>query len=167
MLEAKNQLGTIILIFITIIIGVTLITALGDQIFENVNLRNTLNQTTDVSSARNVTGGFTSPTEFDLTDKEMSSFSELRMENGTAFTEDTDYRVNLTVGGITMLNSQLTDDFQDSNTTLADYSEYPDLYVKHSIARTIINNLILIFFVVGLVIWVYVKVKETWLDNIT
>ena len=257
MLEAKNQLGTIILIFITIIVGVALISALGDQIYGNVNLRtitnksvdissarNTgsltvTNQSLDISSARNVSGGFfppvevllgnanlisfselrmvngttfvngtdyrvnfsaggvtmlatqktvdfqsdnitladydytnglgnfTTPTEIDFSTDELSSFSELRMVNGTTFTENTDYRINLTIGGLTLLDTVKTASFDSDNITLADYSTYPDLYVRQSISRTILNNLILIFVVLGLVVWVYATVRKTWLDQIT
>ena len=255
MLEAKNQMGSLILIFITVIIGITLASALGDQIYGNVNLRTITNQSVDISSARNtgsltstnetldisaarnVSGGFfppievilgntnlisfeelrmvngtlfvedtdyrinlseggvtmldsqkaldfqsdnltladytytnglgnfTTPTEIDFSTDELSSFTELRMVNGTAFTQNTDYRINLTIGGLTMLDTTKTASFDSDNITLADYATYPDLYVKDSTSRTILNNLILIFFITGMVIWVYVMVRKTWLDG--
>ena len=52
MLEAKNQLGTIILIFITIIVGVALISALGDELYEAVNVYSRDNDSIDTANQK-------------------------------------------------------------------------------------------------------------------
>jgi len=178
-LKANNQVGAVILIFITVIIGATLITALGNTIFEAANPQTTTNQSVDVSSARtaiapNISAGgsnegqFANNVEILLGNTDLQSFSALRMVNGTTFTQNTDYRVNLSEGGLTMLNSSKTRDFQSSNITLADYTHNTDKkYIEGStVSRTIVNNLVIIFIITGLVIWIYAYVKKTWLDQI-
>lgn len=170
MLEAKNQMGSLILIFITIIIGVTLISALGDTIFEAVNIPTTTNETVDITTAINATGGFEPPVELSLVNDDLESVSELRMFNGTVAVQNTDYRINLTEGGLTFLDTEFTASYnQTPNWSTIDYTHYgDDKYVQgSSVSRTILNNLILIFVVFGLVIWVYAMVKKQWLDQIT
>ncbi len=173
MLEAKNQLGSIILIFITVIVGITLASALGDQIWENVNPLPSTNETVDVSSARGTEaeGNFSAAAmiEISFTNDDLLAFNELRMFNGTVATKDTDYRINLTEGGLTMLDTIFTSGYNTNTTenfTLVDYTFTDGMYLRGSlVSRTILNNLILIFFIVGMVIWVYVKVRDTWLNQ--
>ena len=169
MLYAKNQMGTLILIFITIIVGIALINALGDQIWENTNIPTSDNETVDITSVRGIEGNFTYPVkaELSLANDDLASFTELRMENTTAATRDTDYIVNLTEGTITMLDTVFTAQYNGTeNYTSVDYTYYEAAYVKHSIARMILNTLVLIFFVLGMVVWVYAAVTKEWLSDI-
>jgi len=170
MLEAKNQMGSILIIFITILIGITLVSALADQMWGNVNPFPTTNETVDISSARGINGNFSTGAmvEISLANDDLIAFTELRMHNGTVATRDSDYRINLSEGGLTMLDTNFTAGYNVTsiNYTNVDYTHTDGLYVRNASARVVLNNLVLIFFVVGMVIWVYVMVRKTWLDQI-
>jgi hypothetical protein len=173
MLEAKNQIGTLVLLFITILVGITLISTIADETKLVTELAGVDNESLDISSARNATtndtvGGFTPPVEITLSITDgLESFTELRQVNGSAFTKDTDYRVNLSTGGITMLETEHTGGYTHSNITLADYKHHrDDKYIQGSAtARTIVKDLIVIFVIVGLLVWVYTVVIKQWLGD--
>jgi hypothetical protein len=167
MLEAKNQMGVLILLFITIIIGVNLFSAMSENLYVATNTQSA-NDTIDTSLGKSsVESNYSIPYELSLSEDNLASFDSLTWWNGTVFTKDVDYRVNLTEGGLTMLDTDTTHSFNESsdNNTYAVYTFKGDEYVDDSVSRTILNHLISIFFVVGLVIFVYAVVKKTWLDD--
>ena len=163
-----NKLGGLITVFIVALVGLVLIDSLGNEITKVDDLGIVTNESIDMASARaGAISNYTADVEFSLSRDDLSGFSELRMVNGTAFTKNTDYYVNLTLGKIRMLDTQVTYDYaaaNESNTTLSDFTYNPDAYVKDSISRTILTSLILIFFVIGLVVWVYAYIKNNYLE---
>ena len=175
MLEAKNQMGSLILIFITIIIGVTLISALGDTIYESVNAYSVTNESIDITAYLNaaVPHNMTDNSEIELAYNDIIAISRAESANETprSFVEDTDWAwKDQDKGEIYLKDSALFNSLANSNGsnyTEWDYT-YGTAYIQGSaISRTIMNNLVLIFVVFGLVIWVFAMVKIQWLDKIT
>lgn len=170
-LKAKNQMGTLILIFITIIIGITLVTALGNQIWENVNAYSVVNDQIEINSTRGVgvdsgKNEITDESTISLSNDNIVSLTSGAFDNGTTLTVNVDY--NLTdadAGTVTLYNTTTFASVNTTNMTNWTYT-HGDLYVTSATSRTILNNLILIFIITGLVIWVYAYVRRTWLDDI-
>ena len=159
----ENKLGGFITVFIVVMVGLVLAEALGNAIVKVEDLGTVTNKSIDISSLRGEddgVGNFTTDVELSLGRDDLASFSEMRMENGTAFTENTDYYVNLTEGTFRLLDTETTASFDSDNNTLADYTYYPDAYVKDSMSRVIIKTLIMVFFVMGILMFVYAWVKK-------
>ena len=107
--------------------------------------------------------------EIELSADDIISVSNAQTSNDTTLVEDTDWSwKDRSKGEIYLYDSKVFHEIalaNESNFTEWDFT-HGSLYIQSATARTIIANLVLIFFVVGLVIWVYVMVKNTWLDQI-
>ena len=169
MLEAKNQIGTFILIFITIIIGITLISALGDVIHEAVNPFTESNNSIDHSAFINSSGQMIHKSEIELARDDIISLSFSRTGNATPITEGTDWDwKDQDKGEIYLYDTDLFNITKDvSNFTEWGYIWGTKYVQGNAVSRTILNNLIMIFIVFGLVIWVFAMVNKQWLDKIS
>lgn len=153
-------LGGIISIFILIIIGTILAGALADSLFEATNTRGQTNETTDITAQRATWNGSTPGMQdwggnitSELNDDNLVSLDQLRHSNGTILTVNIDYTVNLSAGTFILLNSSANRAWFE-NITLADYHYKDAEYVDNTISRTLLTNLVLIFFITGMVVFV-------------
>ena len=65
----KGKLGGLITLFITVIVGIVLLSSIADYTFESQNIYTFTNNTIDVTSGQDATtGNFTAGTEFQLTE---------------------------------------------------------------------------------------------------
>ena len=152
---ADSFLGKYIMIFVTVLVGVVLLTSISDNIWENRNVYTQSNDTIDISTARNtVTGNMTPNSELDLEDNYIVDVTSATLynDNGSEYTltEDTDFTVDTTDGTLTFLDTSTLSN--DSDSELGNITEFAythgDLYVNDSISRTFLS-LVIIFFAIG------------------
>lgn len=138
MVDFKGNMGIIIMVAIALLIGVVLMTQLGDSV-ASVTKTDSVDNESFVGLVDNYVA---------LTNDDLSSVSEIRNASHIALTVNTDYVVNLTDGGINITAAGNNTDV-DPNTFYVDYVYFGDNYVKNSTSR-IITNLIVIFFAIFL-----------------
>ncbi len=159
------SLGTMIMLFIGILIGIILFSALADPIWETRNTYTTPNATTNIGGNLLANGNMTEGTTIVLADNYLKSLT-VSTGNGTALTLDTDYTTSelnsQTVTTITLKDSEIWAGSQGgvTNDTRAEYT-HGDNYVEDSVSRTFLN-LILIFFVIGIIAFVIAKLNDVF-----
>lgn len=130
--KTMGVLGTILMVFIAVIVGISLLRATADNVDEIVNTNTITNESFTGNIGQYVSLGF----------DDWASVQGVRNHTGATLAANTDYVVNLTGGSI---NITVAGNNSDASTTYyADYTFYPDNYVKNAPARTI-TNLVLIF----------------------
>jgi len=170
-MEKSTQFGALFVLFITIVVGIVLIDTLGDTVFGAVNTQGATNETVDASAVNGLRGDepmILSNVSVTLASEDWNSISAIRSENGSTFALNTDYYIDYTEEEIffnatALVNSSF---FDVTNNTLVDYNFNPDSYVKSSIARTLLNNFIVLFFVLGLVGYVIYVVWRKYIEPI-
>lgn len=157
--SGPNAVG-IVGLAIAAIIGVVLIGIAADEESQVDLLQTNTNESLTVTTARNATFAhyFDNTTYLALGDIDIHTVSAVRWSNGTPLVVTTDYLVRLEssgfAAGISFQNSSSTIanvEFE-SNTTVVDYTYYPDDYVKDATGRTIINSILMITFIVGFIV---------------
>ena len=148
--------NALVVIFITVIVGVALLGALGDSTAELDDINTWNNESLDINASR--TAGNTileAAANYSLT-YDAVSVSSVRIVNNTLLTEGTDYNVDLVNDEINFLNSSQMISTA-SNNTLVSYTSEAANYVGNSTARTL-TNLTLIFFAIGILMALFVWV---------
>lgn len=159
------ELGELILVFISIIVGIALVTALGPMVWENTNTYDIVDESVNVSTDRSTTDGqnFSGTTTFSIFHDNIITLILVKFDNGTVLTEDTDFTFDEDLGTFLMLNTSTTEGHVDSNMTNWTYS-VGDNYVKDATSRTILSTFIILFFVIGIVAiglgWVWKRYNE-------
>lgn len=139
----ENNLSGILTIFIMILVGLTLLIPLSSS---NENLRS-------IGLANNDTVTLTQNTFSSLTYDDLISVTALKNASGSTL-PTSNYTVNLAAGTINTTTS--------TGTYYANYSYYPDTYVKDSSSRAL-ANLIILFFILGLIATALFLIKKTGL----
>jgi len=170
---ADNKIGVLFILFITIIIGAVLVNSLADSVWENVNVYTQSNDTIDISSARNtVTGNMTPNSELAMAENYIVDVTSATLYNvnGSEYTltEGTDFTVETTDGDLTFFDTLTLSN--DSDSELGNITEFVythgDSYVKSSVGRTLLDNFLVLFFIIGLVVWAIYLVKKEFLDEL-
>ncbi len=146
MASKLDGLKPIILIFLVAIIGVTFIVANDNSLSPSINSQPIYNESVNFASARiasnfsvNESKVFT-VTYSPVTTSNLSLVSlTMTNQSGTAAVLNTDYKVNLTNGQITFLNSSLWQVPESTNTSLINYNYYSGSYVKDTASRSIFS----------------------------
>ncbi len=176
MAEGDSKLGILITVFIFIVVGIALINVLGDAIFENVNLFTTTNETVDITALRQTiewndslgvlwVGNMTDGSTISLANDRLDAITQVRTGNETILIEGIDFTLDKTSGLITFRDTiSLARANETDNYTSWDYTHGENYVRGSSVARTFIN-LIMIFFVVGFVLFVISKIFDIDLFN--
>ena len=175
---ADKGMNTILVAFVLILIGITLVNVVSDSVFENTNPVGMTNETLDITTAK-INGTWETGSGNLQTINQSLTFTlgndeihdVISVTNASAigigamlYVEDTDW--NHTGDTITFFNSSAMVT-NNSNLTFVTYTYATDNYVAHSTARTLIN-LIPLFFVIGFfLIVIYAILKDTdFMDKI-
>lgn len=158
-----ERIGSLIYVFIFIIIGLILASVLADTFYESTNVIGAFNETLDVTAARTgATGdidgshaGFALGTS---AGRNVTGITSFKAVNGTIFVENTDW--NLTIQRLYLMDSTRWTN-HSGNDTVVTYNYESDSYIDNSTARTIVN-LILIFFVIAIIAFVYLDVRKKY-----
>lgn len=165
MAEDKGKLGMFILAFVTVIVGIALISSLADSVWINTNTfskSGANNNTVDISSVRVLGSNNFTTTSVSLGDTYIRSLTQVRWENGTILTRDTDFTLDETAGTFVMLNSTTNRNHNETVTNLTEWDyTYGESYITDTSSRTLLN-LIVIFFVIGLVIGLVALIMKRW-----
>ena len=156
----KSMIGVVFVLFITLIVGVVLVSTIMDSVELNTNTLQTLNRSVDISSVRIADNNVNPGVTFTLAGgagQVLTSVDAVRFDNGTILVEDTDWFTNST-DNLGFLNSTLMV-AHPNNDTDVDYTLEPQEYVSSPIARTLLN-LIGLFFVIGLLLFAVGKLKD-------
>lgn len=155
-----NKLGVVFTVFIGLIIGIALLGVVADKSYEATHTITNSNETVDVSLTHSGSQlGFneTRAVLMDLADVKVNSIDQVRWSNGTILTANTDYVVTgystVDTENITIRLYNTTTNFIHapiSNTTVVDYTYYPASYIDNSTGRTLINSLVVLFFVLAI-----------------
>ena len=150
-MENKSGLNSILYVFILVVIAVSLLTVVGDMVFENTNVYSITNETLLITPVRILNNSINDSLHLLPANTDWASITSIGMFNGTLFVLDTDYNVSET-WGITFLNStQMV--FYNNNGTNLTYTWYPPEYVKSSTSRVVLG-LIVLFVAIGLLLLV-------------
>ena len=145
----KGTIAMLVTAFVTLILGISLLTVIATEEQEKVNLVAVINESIDISGARLVNNDLNESHTFDLTYYNTASgwktadddcdidVTSLYIDDATAGTEDTDWSVT-TDGVVTILNTTTTVGVEE-NTSLATYSYCPDHYLSEGWTRSVLN----------------------------
>lgn len=163
-----SGLGSMFYFFVTLLIGIVLIQALADPLWENQNNWSTTNDTIDVQHdlATDASGEFLGTTTFQLNATYINEVTSVTIGNGTSanwttLSEGTGYTIDEEKGTFQMVNSSLTKRLQ-GNHTIWQYTS-GELYVEGDSAPRTILGLVLILFVIGMVGWAALFVVRKWI----
>lgn len=150
-LENKGKLGILITIFILVIIGLSLLSSLADNIYLNTNTRDIVNETITIAANTGQTANddLTTVTYFGNTTVDYTS----AINTGVNFT---------TAGVITVANSSNPLFNISDNDYRISYNYEPDEYINNGTARTMLS-LIVLFFAIGIVALGVLLVRKTGL----
>lgn len=159
-LNIKNLL----LAFVAIVVGIALLNAIADTVFENTNLYEEKNETVSLNGSRTFAAtsdinesGFNN--RFALANN-FTGITAVRTTNNTLLVENTDW--NQSANYLYLINSSAVIDEgadPDGNITLVTYNYQQDNYVDHSLARTLLR-LITLFFGIGLLMFVIFYIRN-------
>ena len=176
-LKANTKLGALILIFITVMVGIILAQHLADEIWKTNNFHSVTNETINISASLielntrdDGMADFNPLIAINLGEDNLITVSEVRHANGTIITQGTDWRIASDLKGtINMLNSSTNLAWNatesSGNATLWDYT-HSDEYVGDRVSR-ILLGLIVLFFTIGLVVWLIGYVWNTYIKDMT
>lgn len=170
---ADSRLGTLIMVFIVILVGVALLGSIADNIFITNNPEVVLNEQVVITGGIAVinASGFVTFREdqvLSLANDKIFTIDAVKI-NGTVLTSVTDFDLDAVAGKFTLNNGSTLDGFNMSgnpaNITLWNYT-HGDNFVQDSVSRTFLN-LIPLFFVLGIVLLVLAGIfKDSIIDLI-
>lgn len=170
--EQKILLGIVMAIFIIAIVALALIPEIFNQQAVMTSKQPISDESEDVSDAVisrgevNESVNFTVtnyPSGWKITDCPLESFTV--SNSTTAFTEDTDYEINLSTGVWNLLNTSATINLTiDANTTYSNYTFCADGYNTSSGARSM-AGLIGLFAALALAIAIAAIGLKEWLNR--
>ena len=148
----NSNVSKIVIGFFMIIVGLALIGAIANNGDAVVSQKVVINETFDISDARNLTGttfalnysvditiaSANIPSGWKTTECVLSGFS-LVNQSGTALTDTTDYDVAESTGIVNFYNTLNANMSGTSNTTYVSYTYCPDGYLTIAWGRSIIN----------------------------
>ena len=162
MADNTQAIGGLIGLFIIALIGIVLLSAIGDSVSLTTETLSITNRSIDISSARLADNGIDNGTAFTLlsTGQRITGISEVRAGNGSVLIEDTDWFTNSSsivafsnsTTMIALINNSL------ANITLVDFGFEPAEFVKDANARTFLG-LIPLFFVIGLLLFIIAQLN--------
>ncbi len=165
--KGQVGIGTLILLFIGIIIVVALLPAIASNISELKDKQTITDETVDFSSARLAGGTINSSVEFSVSnaptgwDIEHCPLTSVTLSNssGTDWTTSTDYVFTTAHGNFTLKNTVAVNG-SSTNNTLVDYTFCPEGYASTGGARAM-AGIILVFAALGLLGFaVYYSVRQ-------
>jgi len=175
----KGSVILLIMAFVSIIIGVGLLTSVSTEAQDVTTFTYAPNESIDITTARNAgTTTINATINFTLTNAPTSwkasggcpiSSVSVRSGNGTALTENTDYELGLTTGVISFIDTVLVNQSTtDANTTTVDYYYCPDGYIDQAWSRTVLN-MVPGFYALGLLgigvgLILLIGKKEGWIQ---
>ena len=167
--DNTGGMGFIIIIFILIILGTIFASTIADSIRTLTEAESVSNESVTVTAAgRLATGVINNDTTYTLSRANITGISEARTGNGTILTVDLDFVRNTTISQATVqfVDSGLMSEYTNyTNETNFDYSFTQADYIENSIARTILRNFVVLFFVLGFVIFIagviYKRINES------
>jgi hypothetical protein len=170
--ESKLGVASLIGIFILIIVGIALLQPTSNTVDSAVNLQDVSNESLSITTARYdaASKSINESLNYTLTFN-FNTISAVRNGSSSALTAGTDYVIDTnasssytncsSAGILRFMNTSVV--VNGSNTTYIDYNYVSGDYVCHAASRTI-TNLIPLFFVIGLFIfvawWGYKKYGE-------
>lgn len=158
------EIKTLLITFITIMVGVALISGLGDNVTNVTGDFSPVNESLGIATARLASSDINASVEFSLAGPDLVSVSEVRWDNGTIMVENTDYVFNITNDQVRLLNSTANGNHVTTNGTDWDYTYRSSDYVASASSRTLLN-LIPLFFVIGFFLIILVGIfKEDGFD---
>ncbi len=171
-IESKKgdvAVGSVIILFIGIIIGIVLIVAIFNEQTQMTDKNPVVNESISIATANNL-GGFdvnTSLSNFSVanaqTEGTWQNISRCTVDGftlgnaSTLFTDTTDYVFYPNLGIVTLLNTTATST-SGTNDTLASYSYCQDGYNQDGAARSI-AGLIGLFTAIVLLFWILEKLQ--------
>lgn len=143
---AEGQLSILLTLFILLIVGITFLRVIGDDVYEATTLSDVVNETITISSGTGAT--------------ENSNLTALNsfINSTDDFTAHIDTWVNWTTTGVITIN------MSDLDYNIS-YTYEGEEYVKHSTSRPLIKLMTLFFALVVLFVAVagFLKLKK-WMD---
>ena len=158
-MEDRTGLNAILYVFVLIVISVTLISVVGDLVFENTNTYPVTNETLLITSLRIWSNNINESLHVSPSNGDWASITSIRYDNGTALILNADYNVS-TAWNITFLNSSHMVNYENNGTNLT-YTWYPPEYVKDSTSRVMLGLIVLLvalglmLIVVGIIMRAY------------
>jgi hypothetical protein len=157
----KISVGGIISIFLTVVVGAVLLTAIADRGSVVTSDIDITNETLDISAGFNDTD-FNTSMLFNLSNNNWVT-ATVQVMNGTDdMVEGTDFSVNYVTEAINFSNTSgvwnMSEDY--NNNSRVDYSYFHDDYISSSTSRTLMG-LIPLFFVIGILLFVIARLKES------
>lgn len=143
-------LGRYIGIFIAVIVGIVLIVALSDQIWETTNTFTQDSDNQSISSIKQANGNMTEGGQITLSSTFIRSLSSVVLDNITqsvTLTEGTDFTLDKTTGVVTFKDTETLQNEGGNNTEWA-YT-HGENFIEDTVSRTFLN-LIIIFFALGI-----------------
>ncbi len=148
----NSNVSKIVIGFFMVIVGLSLIGAIANNSDAVTSLTNIINETIDISDARNDSGGNVSlnysvditiasaniPTDWKVSECPISSFSMVN-QSGIAMTSTTDYDFTASTGTLNFYNTLIANMSGDSNTTYASYTFCPDDYITIAWGRSVLH----------------------------
>jgi len=143
-----TKVGAFIGLFVVIVVGLVLVTTLGDNVFNTSSIKESVNTSVTCSNDACVTG-----TTY-LKDHDKIIASGWTINNDTNVTIGTNNYEVFTNGSIILNEGMVLISGQGSSPTLfLNYNYYDEQYVRDGVSRTLIA-LVVLLFVVGLFLMV-------------
>jgi hypothetical protein len=156
----QNKLGMIVVAFIVLLVGITLLSTIANSTYSATHTQTNRNETISVATAHNnseLGWNDNKTVSVTLKDAKVSSINELRWSNGTILTPIVDYEIagysTVNPEAVTLRIFNTTKNWLHAtkmNNTVIDYTYYPADYIDDGIGKTLLSSFLILFFVIGI-----------------